>query len=151
MNDFAFEEAAKKYPTTSFIHAHPGLVKTGSLKETGPLARLGGRVFLTLFTPGSVNITESGERHFYAATSGKYPAREHDGGVALIQNEPVSKSSDGAVGSGAYLIGSGGEFRGKEIVLKELRAKGAGEKIWQHTLDMFEKVRGLAVVGDVSK
>lgn len=149
MNDFAFEEAAKKYPTTSFIHAFPGAVKTGFLKETGVLTRLGSKVLLNLFTPWTVNITESGEHHLYVATSGKYPARENDGGVALGQGETISKSSDGAVGNGAYFVGSDGEFRGKENVLKELRAQGAGEKIWQHTLDIFEKIRGPP--GDVSK
>lgn len=141
MSDFAFEEAAKRYPKTAFVHAYPGAVKTGFMKETGALTRIGAKVAFALLSPWTVDITESGERHLYAATSGKYPARENDGGVE-VAGERVMESSDGRVGNGAYFVGSDGERRIKESVVRELREKGAGEKVWQHTMKMFESVRG---------
>ena len=141
MTDFAFEEAAKKYSSTSFVHAFPGAVKTGLLKEFGPLMRFCGKIVFALASPWTVDITESGERHLYAATSGVYPAREHDGGVEP-GTESVKKGSNEEVGTGAYLIGSDGERRAVDSALRDLRSRGAGEKVWQHTLDLFKSVRG---------
>lgn len=141
MKDFAFEEAARKYRTTSFVHAFPGIVKTGFMKETGFLARFGTKIAYAVLSPWSVDITESGERHLYAATSGVYPARENDGGVEP-GTESIKNGSDKEIGTGAYLIGSDGERRADDSALQGLRSKGAGEKIWQHTLAMFESIRG---------
>lgn len=140
MTSFAFEEAAKRYPKTSFIHAFPGMVKTGGFKEGGPLMKLGGKITFTLLSPFTVDVTESGERHLYAATSGVFPAKESDGGVE-IGAEQVRKGSDGEIGSGAYLIGWTGEVRANEKAMTELRKKGAGPKIWEHTQALFQSVR----------
>lgn len=92
-----------------------------------------------VLSPWSTDITESGERHLFAATSGMYPAREQDGG---IEAETVKRGGNGVVGSGAYLIGSDGEFRANEKVLEGLRRKEAGAKIWEHTIGVFRDVRG---------
>lgn len=144
MTDFAFEEAAKQYPGTSFIHCFPGFVKTGFMRDSGPLVRLAGSLITSPMLPFGVSITESGERHLFAATSGVYPAREkkNGGGTERPAGEDMKKGSDGVAGSGAYLIGWNGEMRANEKVLKALREKGAGEKIWDHTLEMFRSVRG---------
>ncbi len=144
MTDFAFEEAAKQYPSISFIHCFPGLVKTGFMRETGTLVQLGGSLMSSLLSPWTVDINESGERHLFAATSGIYPAREekNGGGLQPPVGQDVRKGSDGVVGSGAYLIGWNGEMRANEKVLKALREKGAGKKIWEHTMETFRSVRG---------
>lgn len=141
MTDFCFEEAAKKHPSVSFVHTFPGAVKTGFMKETGPLIRLGGKLIYALIGPWTIDITESGERHLYAATSGVYPARENDGGVEA-GGEAIKIGSAGEVGSGAYLVGSDGERRANDNALQELRQKGAGETIWDHTMKIFQSVRG---------
>lgn len=143
MTSFAFEEAAKTNPRTSFVHAFPGLVKTGFFKETGAMVRLGTRLLLALSSPWAVDITESGERHLYAATSGVYPAREKDGGVET-GGESIKKGSDGEVGNGAYLIGSDGERSANDKVLKELRGRGAGKTIWEHTTELLGSTRARA-------
>lgn len=70
-----------------------------------------------------------------------YPARERDGGVERA-GAAVMMGSDRSVGSGAYLVGSDNERRAKDSVLKDLREKGAGEKIWEHTMAIFGSVRG---------
>lgn len=140
MTSFAFEGAAKANPRTSFVHAYPGGVKTGFFKEAGAMVRLGGKLLMTLASPWTVDITESGERHLYAATSGVYPAREKDGGVE-IGGESIKKGSDGEVGNGAYLIGSDGERSANDKALKVLRARGAGKTIWQHTTELLRSTR----------
>ena len=150
MTDFAFEEASKLHPTTSFIHSNPGMVKTGFMRETGPLVRLAANVLVALLTPLAVNIDECGERHLFAATSAMYPPREQlssggagGGGIEIPASERgVQKGTDGVVGSGAYPIGWNGEFKVNEKVLKPLREQEAGPKIWQHLIDTFQSVRG---------
>lgn len=46
------------------------------------------------------------------------------------------------VGSGTYLIGSGNEFRGNVKALGVLREVGAREKVWLHTMEVLEGIRG---------
>lgn len=140
MTSFAFEEAAKKHAATSFVHAYPGGVKTGFFKESGAMVRLGSKLIMTLISPWMTDITESGERHLYAATSGVYPSREKDGGLA-VGVESIKKGSDDEVGSGAYLIGSDGERRANDKAMQELRERGAGKTIWQHTIQLFQSTR----------
>ena len=142
MTDFTFEEMAKKTPSVSFVHAYPGAVKTGFAKEAGFAVRAASQVALALLSPWTVGIEESGERHLFAATSAAYPPRAGQKcGVGVREGE-VKKGSAGQVGSGAYLIGSDGDVRANEKVLKEMRSQDAGAKVWEHTMEMFERVRG---------
>ena len=145
MTDLTFEEMAKKNPSVSFVHAYPGGVKTGFANETGFMVRAAYQLLLTLltiFSPMMVGIEESGERHLYAATSAAYPASAGEESGVDVGGGEVKKGSTGEVGSGAYLIGSDGEFRANEKVLKELRNKDAGAKIWAHTMKTFEAIGG---------
>jgi len=146
MTGFAFEELAKANPTVSFVHAFPGGVKTGFNKDAGFLVRNLFDLGMTIGSRWMVPFDESGERHLYAATSGGYAARsKEEGGVPVHDDSSgslVMKGSDGHEYSGAYLIGSDGEFRANEKVLKVLREKDAGPKIWEHTIKLFESVRG---------
>lgn len=142
MTDFTFEEMAKKSPSVSFVHAYPGAVKTGFAKEAGFAVRAASQVALALLSPWTVGIEESGERHLFAATSAAYPPRAGQRCGVEVREGEVKKGSAGQVGSGAYLIGSDGDVRANEKVLKELRSKDAGAKIWEHTMEMFERVRG---------
>ena len=142
MTDFAFEEMAKENPDISFIHSFPGGVKTGFAKEAGFVVSAAISLIFTLASPWMVPIRESGERHLYAATSARYPARSGLPTGVSIGSEGVMKGSTGEIGGGAYLIGSGNEFRANEKVLSELRSKGAGPKILEHTLKTFKAVRG---------
>ncbi len=142
MTDFTFEEMAKKSPSVSFVHAYPGGVKTGFAKEQGFAVRTASLLALTVFSRWMIGIEESGERHLFAATSGAYPPKGGEKGGVEVGEGEVKKGSAGEVGSGAYLIGSDGEVRANEKVLRELRSKDAGGKIWAHTMKIFEKVRG---------
>ena len=142
MTDFTFEEFAKRNSTISFVHAYPGVVRTGFVKEQGAVVRIGLSLLSLVLWPLTVNIGESGERHLYAATSGAYPAKGGTEGGMELGAEKVKRGSAGEVGSGAYLIGWNGEMRANEKVLNDLRQKGAGLKIWEHLLSTFESVRG---------
>ena len=141
MTDFAFEELAKANPTVSFVHDFPGGVKTGFLKESNILLRVVGNILLDVVArPWMTSIEESGERHLFAATSRRYVSRDgQEHGVGFGKGDS-GIGTDGELGSGAYLIGSTGEQRGNEKALEQLRLKGAGEKIWKHTMEVFERV-----------
>ena len=141
MTDFAFEEMAKKNPTISFVHAYPGVVKTGYAKETGFAVRAATQLLLRVLSPWTVGIVESGDRHLYAATSAAYPPSAGEKRGVEVGEDGVKKGSAGEVGSGAYLIGSDGEMRANEKVLMGMRNQDAGTKIWEHTMKMFEHCR----------
>ncbi|KAK2760200.1 hypothetical protein FQN54_002267 [Arachnomyces sp. PD_36] len=135
MNSFAAEELAKAHPGTKFIHAYPGVVKTNIAQGFGAIMRPVMRAVMALSTPFTVDIKESGERHLYAATSNVYPPSAKAGGDAV-------SGIDGAKGSGAYRLNWDGSVVGKDSLLKEYRSQGVGKKIWDHTLEVFEKVCG---------
>ena len=142
MTDLAFEELAKTNPTVSFVHAFPGGVKTGWIKEASFAIRAASSLAYTLGSPWMIPIRESGERHLYAATSAQYPSNEGNEAAVDVGSEAVMKGSAGEMGSGAYLVGSANEFRANEGVLNGLRMKGAGPMILEHTLSTFKNVRG---------
>ena len=142
MTDFAFEELARRHETVSFVHAYPGTVKTGFMKETGALVQAGGKLATLLLSPYMTSIEESGERHLFAATSGMYPAKYGFEESVELKEEKAVKGSNGVVGSGAYLIGADGEFRANEKVLVKLWGEGARDRIWEHTEEMFKRIRG---------
>ena len=214
MTDFTFEEMAKNNPNVSFVHAYPGVVKTGFAKEASFAVRTASQLALIVLSRWSVGIEESGERHLFAATSAAYPPSAGQKCGVEVGDGDVKKGSAGAVGSGAYLIGSDGEvryvhfriefscvikgsdstsflfsyirgdlyifcskfglyimfqrkdlsvpkpclvsqvytsnsdadsiipIRANEKVLKELRNKDAGAKIWEHTMKTFKSIRG---------
>ena len=142
MTDFAFEEFATKHPTVSFVHSYPGGVKTGFFKESGVAIRAMVRLAFTLMSPWTIPIQESGERHLYAATSAAYPPKAGEEGGVEVGDGEVKKGSAGEIGTGAYFIGSDGERRANEKLLKELRGKDAGAKVWAHTMKLFENIRG---------
>ncbi|KAL2808435.1 hypothetical protein BJX63DRAFT_436109 [Aspergillus granulosus] len=131
MGDFFLEGLAKKYPQTSFLHSYPSGVNTGVLREY-PIAAA---VASVLFKPMMVPIEESGERHLFAATSGRYPSKSEessDGDVAV--------GSDGTKGTGSYWLNWNGEVFPPNKKLDRVRSEGAVEKVAQHTEEVFRAV-----------
>ena len=135
MNSFAAEELAAANPGTSFIHAHPGIVKTNIAQGFGPVLKIAVDVFMTLAKPWTVPLLESGERHVYTATSKNYPP-------LAVPNESAVVGSTGVKGSGAYLLRWDGTPSGAADVMEKYRLQNAGQKIWKHTLDVFDRVCG---------
>ncbi|OJJ47302.1 hypothetical protein ASPZODRAFT_142044 [Penicilliopsis zonata CBS 506.65] len=135
MGDFFLESMAGNYPHTSFVHAYPSGVATGVLREL-PAGRALSAILTPLLRPFMVPLEESGERHLFAATSGRFPPKA-EGGEATEGD--VAVGSDGTRGSGCYWVSWDGEVFPPNKKLETTRAQGAAEKVVQHTEEVFKQ------------
>ena len=136
MNTLFMQELAATHPSTTFIHAYPGGVKTGIMREFGPVTRAAINALAFLAKPWMVPIEESGQRHLYASTSPKFPPQ-----AAGVTDE-VAKGADGQNGSGAYLLTWDGTTTGNQKVLEAARQAKTGKLVWKHTWGIFESICG---------
>ena len=141
MNDFACEHLAHENPEVAFVHMYPGFVKTNQINfADGFFLKKALKVLAFLATPFAVDVEESGERTLFNGTAECFgPGRSRGG-----WDKELAIGSDETKGSGAYILKWDGSVVGKQGVLKPMREKGMGEKIWKHTLEMFERVEGMA-------
>ncbi|KAK2821809.1 hypothetical protein FQN49_007653 [Arthroderma sp. PD_2] len=135
MNNFYLEGMAQKHPHTSFIHAYPSGVATGLIRDI-PFAGLVSTVISTVLGPFMVPIQESGERHLFAATSGRFPSKA----VGEAMEGDVAVGSDGAKGSGSYWANWNGEVFSVNRKLSKIREEDAVEKVIEHTDEVFKRV-----------
>lgn len=135
MGDFFLEGMAQRHPHTSFVHAYPSGVATGLMREL-PVGRVLSSVLGTLLSPFIVPIQESGERHLFAATSGRFLPKAEG---AKMEGD-VAVGSDGTKGSGCYWVNWDGEVFPANKKLGRTRGEGAVEKVLQHTDDAFKQV-----------
>lgn len=138
MTSLSLEELAKAHSATSFVHAYPSAVKTGIMRDFGPITRTAIDTLYFFAKPFFVPLEESGERHLYAATSSRFSPR---GAQDVADAAP---GSDGKKGSGAYLLHWNGIDNGNKKPLQELRKNDSGKTVWKHTLDMFDSICGQA-------
>jgi NAD(P)-dependent dehydrogenase (short-subunit alcohol dehydrogenase family) len=137
MNNFALERFSNTHPGTSFIHAYPSGVNTGVGRELGKFLVPVWKIAVgTLLRPFLVDITESGERHLFAATAARYAPRVRAGSV-----QDVVKGGDDVKGSGSYQLNWDGETLADSPIAKKMRDEGAGEKIWSHTEEVFRSIQ----------
>ncbi|KAJ5962862.1 hypothetical protein N7501_007803 [Penicillium viridicatum] len=136
MTSLSMEELASSHPSISFVHAYPGIVKTSILRDNGFLMKTALNALFFLFSPMTVGLEESGERHAYAGTNPSFAPRGSKGG-----NDTVI-GSDGVQGSGSYLVGSDSATVSNQKVLEGYRADGTRASVWKHTLDIFKSIRG---------
>ncbi|KAK3943205.1 hypothetical protein QBC46DRAFT_377811 [Diplogelasinospora grovesii] len=168
MMTLALESIALEAPDVSFIHAHPGHVKTNMGKEVRP----GGappvqmttiKAVLKVIGP-FVNIPfeEAGERQVFFATSARFPARPtssssssssaasstNTAGVPLPRDIKVARGTDGEVGSGVYSVNYDGETASAKVeaLLARLRNENVVQKLWCHTEKEFVRVTGSAFI-----
>ncbi|KAL1984998.1 hypothetical protein VTN96DRAFT_8451 [Rasamsonia emersonii] len=143
MTVLAMEHLAKQYPSISFLHVFPGLVITNLAASdmSWPWSSLV-RYLRPLFAFLAVPLEESGQRHLFCATSERYPPR-----FAVTRGEEgssvageVARGSNGEKGSGVYSLNWDGELVRAKDFLAQYRARGMGETVWAHTLDVFERV-----------
>jgi NAD(P)-dependent dehydrogenase (short-subunit alcohol dehydrogenase family) len=135
MNNYALEYFAETLPGTSFIHAYPSLVPTNLRREVPGVMGTVLSVVSAMLKPVSVDITESGERHLYAATAPRFAPRGKTEGV-----EGVARGSDEVVGSGAYNLNWDDEVLGESRTAARLRSEGVVDRIWKHTEEVFGKI-----------
>ncbi|KAJ3041713.1 hypothetical protein HDV00_008801 [Rhizophlyctis rosea] len=146
-----FEELARRAPEVSFIHEYPGTVKSKLGKDANSL---GIKVFLTLFQTlapfFAIPDEESGERHLFCLTSGRFPPREGEGaaGVAVDGSVGVARGTDGVVGSGVYSVDENGEVADAKVeaLLAGYRKDGTAAKVWEHHAADFKRVTGSEVL-----
>lgn len=136
----ALEAMARKAPEVSFIHDYPGAVNT-------PLTQsmLGGSAAAAVgveMPDDWMEPEESGERHLFLLTSGRYPAAGPSEGKNTLG---AVKGVNGQAGSGVYSIGWDGECVPFETleVLEGLREDGLVEKAWEHTEGEFARVTAI--------
>ncbi|RAH69908.1 short-chain dehydrogenase/reductase [Aspergillus aculeatinus CBS 121060] len=124
MTSVAMEHLAAAYPQVSFVHSFPGLVRTRLDRDFGTVTKCALAAVMVLAKPWETPLGESGERHLFAATGLRFPAR----GLGQNGGREVAQGSDGDAGSGE--------------LMRQYRAGGVRERIWKHTLDVFAAVRG---------
>ncbi len=121
------DELSKENPKITFIHKYPGVVKTGLLGKMFDdwegawkiLSVLAQKVLLPVMGLFQVSVEEAGERGLYAATSEKYS------------------------GGGLYRLNWNDE-NAKEIPqLDKYRAEGMPKKVWEHTVEVFERAASI--------
>ena len=149
LNTLALSHIASQHPTISCIHTFPGMVVTNVYNTLAAEWYIPFRwifiwgVFslMKMVMPG---LEEVGARQLFHATSARYPPQEvqkgGSKGVELPDGVDVAKGVDWQVGSGCYLLGPQGETVGDRKLLDEFRKKDAGSKVWEHTLEVFERV-----------
>jgi hypothetical protein len=80
---------------------------------------------------------EAGERVVFAATSGRFrrlrPGLSGEGTL-------VQKGVDGKLGSGVYLVQADSSVKTQNDTLKKLREEGVGQKVFEHTIQQFDKI-----------
>ncbi|KAL9125992.1 MAG: hypothetical protein Q9217_004887 [Psora testacea] len=140
MASLSFEHLAKQYPDTAFVHSYPGIVKTKALISgfSWWTALLMKWIVLPLITPFTTKVEDCGQLCLFYLTSKRYPSlngKKSGGGDGVDLPEGVEV----AEGEGAYLVGAKGEI-GAGKPMKGYRERGMGEKIWEHTENVFEEV-----------
>lgn len=115
----------------TFLHNSPGSVKTGNMFRHHTPTWHNPFTWLVLLTPmhwfmGHTE-EESGQRHLYLATSGKF-ARS-----GPLLDGKATKGTTGREGSGLYILNYKCDVSYNEKALKALRAKGQDE-VWKETM-----------------
>jgi hypothetical protein len=149
MHTLALESLADQAPNVSFVHDFPGAVYTYLHRGVG--GALGWVVYIVLEMMHAVlgrwlfvPIEESGERHVYLATSGRYRPRNGKRTDITQEESQVLAGSNGEIGSGVYSVGWNCEGPAERAVvaLKELRANGVKKLVWDHFTTEFDRISG---------
>jgi hypothetical protein len=139
MNSLAVEYLASKHTSISFIHVFPGIVQTPLMRAS--FGTILGSVIGLLTRMTSISAQESGERNSIIATSVSYPPVAHVG-TASIDGVAFAMASTGKVGGGSYLLNYDGKDVTNQRLMAHYREKGYPTKLWNHTLDIFQRVLG---------
>ena len=132
MSSLMVEELASRYPSTTFIHTYPGIVKSGISREAGPILGTLVRAAMIIGRPWMVAQQESGERHLYVATSERFSPGSTVTGKSRVHAEECQR--------GAYLLHWDGSEVGNRRLLDGYHSSGVGKKVWEHTEEMFQTV-----------
>ncbi|PKY02310.1 putative short-chain dehydrogenases/reductase [Aspergillus campestris IBT 28561] len=142
MNSLAMEHLAAQHPSISFVHVFPGIVHTALLNKS-----VGGIVapVMKFFSrPFSLTAEQSGVWNTFILTSAAYPpAQPRDGGrvgAPLVEGIKTASASTGKIGGGSYLVNYNGADKTQTKLMADYRARGFPQKVWEHTLETFQRV-----------
>ncbi|KAF2119146.1 hypothetical protein BDV96DRAFT_643295 [Lophiotrema nucula] len=130
------EELAKQpgNEKISFIHSFPGIVGGTGIKIEG-LPSWAQVVVDWIALPAmnlfGATVDEAGERVLYIATSEQFPSKSQGEGEA---------GSNGQKGTGVYIVHSDSSAIPGNKVLTAHRENGMGEKVWEHTSEVFGRI-----------
>ncbi|PYH79075.1 hypothetical protein BO82DRAFT_316169 [Aspergillus uvarum CBS 121591] len=156
MTTLAMEVLAERAPSVAFVNAYPGTVRSGLFREAD--SWYGWVTWAVLVVIGRwvyIPTVESGERHVFLATSGRFRARDigvkggdGEGGV-MVEGVEMARGTDGRMGSGVYSVNWDGEVAEEKVreVLEELRRDGMKEVVWSVLESVFVRVTGRVMVG----
>ena len=140
MQSLAIEHLATLYPSTSFVHSYPGLVKTRQLTDwiKSPwLKWLADWVLRPLLTPLSTAPEDVGNRCLYYLTSKQYPSLEGQRDPKKADGIDVQPGVEVGPGQGAHLVYEMSDPKeGK--VMKTYREDGTREFVWEESLKTWE-------------
>ncbi|KAF7596884.1 hypothetical protein BBP40_011929 [Aspergillus hancockii] len=139
MNSLAVEYLASKHTSISFIHVFPGTVQTPLMRAS--FGTILGLVIGLLTRMTSISAQESGERSISIITSSSYPPFAH-AGTNSSDDVRLAMASTGKVGGGSYLLNYDGMDVTNQGLMENFRKKGYPTKLWDHTLDIFQRVLG---------
>lgn len=135
MMTMSMERLAEENKGVTFLHANPGLVKTGNLNrgwlDRWILQALANVVLAPVFLLFAFSIEESGKRMVYMITSGKYGGR----GVGLAEGVVPGVTTRGEEKGGLFLVNWKGATLQNENALAKLRGEGQG-RIWDKTMEV---------------
>lgn len=136
MLTLSYEHVAREHPKISFVHAYPGPVATPILSRGSTGLK---RVLLTwIVTPlialFSASPETAGARALFLSTSSRYAVGLEHSSVPLASGVAASPKTKG----GVFLSDGKSESTDNEKVLADLRARGTGDKVWKHTMDIFD-------------
>ncbi|KAL4755698.1 uncharacterized protein BDW70DRAFT_168263 [Aspergillus foveolatus] len=130
----------QRAPNVSFIHSYPGAVDTPLSRRLLEIA--GGNAGMVVGIEEWMSAEESGERHLFLGTSGRYPSRK--GPDSAAGDVGAIMGIDGVAGSGVYSVGAHGETVSTEAreFLAGLREQGLVEKVQAHTEGLIGRLIG---------
>lgn len=142
MTSLAMEHLAASSKKTSFVHCFPGIVGTNIYTNSfpAPIAAVYNYGMWPLMYPFSVNLSESGERHLFHATSPSYSSLS--GPLGESSPAGVALGSDGKPGSGSYLLNWKGDAKASNKTMQKYRQDGTREAVWKHTEELLQRAAG---------
>tara|TARA_R110002060_G_scaffold24599_1_gene33432 strand:+ start:263 stop:820 length:558 start_codon:yes stop_codon:yes gene_type:complete len=139
MTTLSFHELARRNAEKGlvggmdYIHVNPGIVKTGVMRYLTWYMRAVSHVGYAVLTPWRTDVEESGERCLEMGFAGRYGGKDGDENLEKVEGV------DGC--QGTYTVFKTGESTGTKDAVKIMIREGAGNVVWDNTLDIFEKVK----------
>jgi hypothetical protein len=134
MTTLSFYHLAKINPGISYIHTNPGIVKTGMMRYLPWYMRAVSHAGYAVLSPWRMEVEESGERHLEMGFAERYVS------AGDMENSKEGEEVQGIAGQkGAYALYNKGQEVEKDVVVKMVGDSYA-EKIWGHTLKIFDDV-----------